>query len=79
MTVEDYIRMNRGINDSKDLPREYLEDIYAQIKKKGISLKSTRSDPTMKVPKGSFACGENSADLWKLAINFTSLLETKTE
>jgi len=35
--------MNRGINDSKDLPREYLENIYDQIKQKGITLKSTRS------------------------------------
>lgn len=35
--------MNRGINDSKDLPKEYLEDIYDQIKMKEITLKSTRS------------------------------------
>ena len=31
MTKEDYIRMNRGINDSKDLPRDYLENIYDEI------------------------------------------------
>ena len=42
MTKEDYIRMNRGINDSKDLPREYLETIYDQIKEKEIALKPTR-------------------------------------
>jgi len=44
MTKEDYIRMNRGINDSKDLPREYLENIYDQIKRKEIALKSTRGN-----------------------------------
>ena len=31
MTKEDYIKMNRGINDQKDLPREYLEAIYDEI------------------------------------------------
>ena len=31
MTKEDYIRMNRGINDSKDLPRDYLENIYDEM------------------------------------------------
>ena len=40
---DDYIKMNRGINDSKDLPREYLEGIYSQIKEKGISLKDERN------------------------------------
>ena len=43
MTSDDYIKMNRGINDSKDLPREYLEGIYSQIKEKGISLKDERN------------------------------------
>ena len=42
MSKVDYIRMNRGINDSKDLPSEYLEDIFDQIKRKEIALKSTR-------------------------------------
>ena len=31
ISKEDYIRMNRGINDQKDLPREYLEAIYDEI------------------------------------------------
>ena len=43
MSRNDYIRMNRGINDSKDLPPEYLEDIYNQIKSKEIVLKPRRS------------------------------------
>ena len=42
MSKQDYIRMNRGINDSKDLPKQYLEDIYEQIKQKEIALKPTR-------------------------------------
>ena len=31
MTKPDYIKMNRGINEQKDLPREYLEAIYDEI------------------------------------------------
>ena len=41
MTKEDYIRMNRGINDSKDLPREYLEAIYDEIASSEIKLKTS--------------------------------------
>ncbi len=31
MTKLEYIKMNRGINEQKDLPREYLEAIYDEI------------------------------------------------
>ena len=31
MTKSEYIKMNRGINEQKDLPREYLEAIYDEI------------------------------------------------
>ena len=31
MTKIEYIKMNRGINEQKDLPREYLEAIYDEI------------------------------------------------
>lgn len=39
MTKEQYIKMNRGINDSKDLPEEYLSAIYNEIAGKKISMK----------------------------------------
>ena len=39
MTKEQYIKMNRGINDQKDLPREYLERIYDEIAKQEITLR----------------------------------------
>lgn len=38
MTKEQYIKMNRGINDSKDLPEEYLSAIYNEIAGKKIDL-----------------------------------------
>lgn len=42
MTKEQYIKMNRGINDSKDLPEEYLSTIYEEIEGKKIAMKETK-------------------------------------
>ena len=39
MTKEQYITMNRGINDGKDLPQEYLEAIYEDIQENEIQMK----------------------------------------
>ncbi|CAF1498387.1 unnamed protein product [Adineta ricciae] len=41
MTKEQYIKMNRGINDSRDLPEEFLSKIYDEIKNEEIKLKVT--------------------------------------
>ncbi|XP_071965840.1 brefeldin A-inhibited guanine nucleotide-exchange protein 1-like [Antedon mediterranea] len=43
MTKEQYIKMNRGINDSKDLPPEYLSEIYDEIADQEIRMKQTTS------------------------------------
>uniref|UniRef100_A0A1I7W3Y1 DUF1981 domain-containing protein n=2 Tax=Loa loa TaxID=7209 RepID=A0A1I7W3Y1_LOALO len=39
MTKEQYIAMNRGINDQSDLPQEYLSDIYDEIAGREIKMK----------------------------------------
>jgi len=39
MTKENYINMNRGINEKKDLPREFLESIFDQVAESEIKLK----------------------------------------
>ncbi|VDN05986.1 unnamed protein product [Thelazia callipaeda] len=39
MTKEQYIAMNRGINDQCDLPEEYLSDIYDEIAGREIKMK----------------------------------------
>nr|XP_057915607.1 brefeldin A-inhibited guanine nucleotide-exchange protein 1 isoform X2 [Doryrhamphus excisus] len=54
MTKEQYIKMNRGINDSKDLPEEYLSAIYDEIAGKKIAMKETK-ELTMKSSKQSVA------------------------
>ncbi|KAG1705092.1 Brefeldin A-inhibited guanine nucleotide-exchange protein 1 [Nymphon striatum] len=48
MTKEQYIRMNRGINDSKDLPEEYLSQIYDEIAGNEIKMKIMSSKPSGK-------------------------------
>lgn len=49
ITKEQYIKMNRGINDSKDLPEEYLSQIYDQIAEEEIKMKSTSKESKWKV------------------------------
>uniref|UniRef100_A0A5K3F6V9 SEC7 domain-containing protein n=1 Tax=Mesocestoides corti TaxID=53468 RepID=A0A5K3F6V9_MESCO len=45
MSKEDYIKMNRGINDSQDLPREYLGRIYDEIAQCEIQMRSDTASP----------------------------------
>ncbi|XP_024084043.1 brefeldin A-inhibited guanine nucleotide-exchange protein 1 isoform X3 [Cimex lectularius] len=41
MTKEQYIKLNRGISDSEDLPEEYLSNIYDEIAGHEIKMKAT--------------------------------------
>ncbi|XP_071487051.1 brefeldin A-inhibited guanine nucleotide-exchange protein 1-like [Diadema antillarum] len=62
MSKEEYIKMNRGINDSKDLPMEYLSDIYDEIAGNEIKMKQT---PTAKpTPKTSAVTSEKQRKLF---------------
>ena len=47
MTKDEFIRNNRGINDGKDLPEEYLGGIYDDIYNKEIILEIERDVATM--------------------------------
>ena len=42
MTVEDFIKNNRGINDNQDLPSDYLASIYDEIAQNEIVLTTER-------------------------------------
>lgn len=48
MTKVDFIRNNRGIDDGKDLPEEYLGALYDQIVKNEIKMKADSSAPQSK-------------------------------
>lgn len=45
MSKEQYIKLNRGISDSKDLPEEYLSSIYDEISDHEIKMKNTVNKP----------------------------------
>ena len=57
MSKEAFIMNNRGINDSEDLPKEYLSAIYDEIKESEIKMKSGGKDSKTQnmnqVPKSS--------------------------
>ncbi|XP_060676149.1 brefeldin A-inhibited guanine nucleotide-exchange protein 1 isoform X2 [Ziziphus jujuba] len=48
MTKADFIRNNRGIDDGKDLPEEYLGTLYDQIVKNEIKMNAEPSAPQSK-------------------------------
>jgi len=47
MTTEEFIRNNRGINDGKDFPIEFMKDLYNQIKNDEIQVQKDFSDDPM--------------------------------
>ena len=39
MSADDFIRNNRGIDDGKDLPEEYLRSLFERISRNEIKMK----------------------------------------
>ncbi|RKP26138.1 hypothetical protein SYNPS1DRAFT_28155 [Syncephalis pseudoplumigaleata] len=48
MTKEEFIRNNRGINDNADLPAEYLEGIFNEIRDNEIKMNDANDSTTRK-------------------------------
>lgn len=48
MSADDFIRNNRGIDDGKDLPEEYLRSLYERISRKEIKMKDDELAPQQK-------------------------------
>ena len=44
MTLEQFVRNNRGINGGEDLPEEYLSSLYSQIKENQIQVQKEVND-----------------------------------
>jgi brefeldin A-inhibited guanine nucleotide-exchange protein len=63
MTKDDYVKMNRGINENKDLPREYLEQIYDHVAESELKLKPDLVGPTLKSNKNRVTTDERSRRL----------------
>ena len=51
--------MNRGINDSADLPEQYLSDIYDEIAGNEIRMKATTSTATKLTKQSSMFISHN--------------------
>ncbi|XP_065569507.1 brefeldin A-inhibited guanine nucleotide-exchange protein 1-like isoform X3 [Artemia franciscana] len=66
MTKAQYIKMNRGINDSKDLPEEFLSAIYDQIAGNEIKM---RASANSKVTKSGMGTGTTSEKQRRLLWN----------
>lgn len=56
MTKAQYIRMNRGINDSRDLPEEYLSAIYDEIADNEIKMRVTSNRPGKSTSSQYISC-----------------------
>jgi brefeldin A-resistance guanine nucleotide exchange factor 1 len=44
MTLEQFVKNNRGINDGEDLPEDFLVELYEQIKSKQIEVRKELGD-----------------------------------
>ena len=44
MSADDFLRNNRGIDDGKDLPEEYLRSLFERISKSEIKMKEDNLD-----------------------------------
>ena len=48
MSPDDFIRNNRGIDDGKDLPEEYMRSLYERISRNEITMKEDDFAPQQK-------------------------------
>lgn len=61
MTLDDFFRNNRGINDGQDMPKDFLTEIYNEIQQNEIKLQSEQhaallsSDGQQNASSGGFA------------------------
>ena len=77
MMKEEYIRMNRGINDQKDLPREYLEAIYDEIASNEIKMSEhsqRRSTISKSIVGGTCTCTLYMIQAWRIHLSQLSCL-----
>ncbi|KAJ3273314.1 guanine nucleotide exchange protein for ADP-robosylation factor [Terramyces sp. JEL0728] len=71
MTCEDFVKNNRGINEGKDLPYEFLVAIFNEIKEKEIKMKD---DPKVVVAANISPTTKQHATKAKQKLNKTESL-----
>ena len=65
MTLEEFIRNNRGINDGADLPADFLEGIYHRITAEGFKVKEDDGAPVHTQPGGDGRAGATAHDKYR--------------
>uniref|UniRef100_A0A7S1ZBD9 SEC7 domain-containing protein n=1 Tax=Ditylum brightwellii TaxID=49249 RepID=A0A7S1ZBD9_9STRA len=61
MTVEEFIRNNRGINNGENLPKSFLNDLYYQIKHKEIQVQGNTADHVLSEVVATTATGSGGS------------------
>lgn len=83
MTKAEFVKNNRGINDSTDLPEEFLSEIFDDIVNNEIRMKDEVESPIPSVPSApglANAIVNVGRDLQREAyVVQTSGMATKTE
>eukprot|EP00053_Salpingoeca_punica_P019678 m.200806 g.200806 ORF g.200806 m.200806 type:complete len:1530 (-) comp17699_c1_seq2:138-4727(-) len=74
MTKEDFVRMTRGINDNRDLPRDFVEGIYDAIAKDEIKMKGVPAGAKPEMNQ----LGSVAEDMMKTRGGNSSLFTTAT-
>lgn len=66
MTIEQFIRNNRGINDGENIPEYFLRDLYSQIKENEIQVQQDQTqgllmsdEGILKVRTSAIECFQN--------------------
>lgn len=58
MSVDDFIRNNRGIDDGRDIDRSFLEELYTRIKTNQIMMRHTMMESSQE--EGEQASASNN-------------------
>lgn len=66
MTVEDFIKNNRGIDEGKDIDKAYLEEIFSEISKKEIVLNEEQQARADANAEGTEAKKKNEPTVYSL-------------
>ena len=77
MTKDQYINMNRGINDSEDLPAEYLSTIYDEISQSEIKMKGGGKDSKTAAAGKEAAAGKLDSKKKQLLWNMDGVREPR--
>lgn len=78
MVLEDFIRMNRGINDENDLPEEFLTSLFNEVKREEIILEEEHSGKVAQVTMNLRLNDVNDSEKRELYRKEVKIMEKKS-